>query len=296
MDITWENKFSQTLVGQIERIHKPTLDDFKHIVLSSKHPVIFTGIVAEWKAFSLWSLDYLNTVLGNKEITARASDNKIFTFDPEVGFTYPTKKMKFTDFTDWIVQKKKDDQYYYLQQYPMHTTLPELFPDIAIPDFIDKNLSLDTARWMGIPEMEIPDFIEKYLSLATIFWMSTNGNITQLHHDPVESVLCQVRGRKRILLFEPKQSSFLYPFPKHSKMPLPYLSQLNIDQTDIDKFRKFINAKYIECILEAGEILFFPSFWWHQVYSLDELNISVSFVWNTKIKKFFRRKLFKENK
>ncbi|BAY25371.1 JmjC domain-containing protein [Calothrix sp. NIES-2100] len=291
--MTVDNKFNQTTVSQIERIHKPTPEDFKSTVLSYKHPVIFTGIVPEWKAFTLWSLDYLNTVLGNKEITVRVSDNQIFTYDAEVG-VYPTKKMKFTDFTDLIVNKKKDNQYYYIQQYPIDTTFPELLPDITIPDIIDKNLSINTARWMGIPEIEIPDFIDKYLSLITIFWMSNNGNITQLHHDPVESVLCQVRGRKRILLFEPKQSSFLYPFPKNSKVP--FMSQLNIDKPDIDKFPQFRNAKYIECILEAGEILFFPSFWWHQVYSLDELNISVSFVWNTKFKKFFRRKIFQENK
>ena len=294
MNITVENKFNQTSVGQIERIHKPTPEDFKHIALSYKHPVIFTGIVAEWKAFSLWSLDYLNSALANKEINARVSDNKIFTFDPEVGVNYPTKKMKFTDFTDWIVNKKKHDQYYYIQQYPIHITFPELFPDIIIPDIFDKNLSLDTARWLGISEMEIPNYIDKYLSLTTIFWMSTNGNITQLHHDPVESVLCQVRGRKRILLIEPKQSNSLYPFPKHSKVP--FMSQLNIDQPDLDKFPQFRYAKYIEYILEPGEILFFPSFWWHQVYSLDELNISVSFVWNAKLKKFFRRKIFQKNK
>ncbi|QDL09655.1 cupin-like domain-containing protein [Brasilonema octagenarum UFV-E1] len=293
MNITVETKFNQTSISHIERIHKPSLENFKHTVLSYKYPVIFTGIVAEWKAFSLWSLDYLNSVLGEKKINARVSDHQIFTYDSEAGI-YPSKKMKFTDFTDWIVNKKKDNQYYYIQQYPIHTTFPELFPDITIPDLIDKNLSIDTARWLGITEKEISDYIDKYLSLSTIFWMSTNGNITHLHHDPVESVLCQVRGRKRILLFEPKQSSFLYPFPKNSKVP--FMSQLNIDQPDIDKFPQFRNAKYIECILEPGEILFFPSFWWHQVYSLDELNISVSFVWNTKLKKFFRRKIFKENK
>ncbi|MBP5971598.1 cupin-like domain-containing protein [Brasilonema sp. CT11] len=294
MNITVENNFNQTSIDQIERIHKPTPEDFKRIVLSYKHPVIFTGIVDEWKAYSLWSLDYLNTVLGEKEITARVSENQIFTYTPNAEKKYQTTKMKFTDFTDWIVNKKNDNQYYYLQGYPFHTTFPELFSDIKIPDIIDKNLCLDTAHWMGISEMEIPDFIEKTSSLATIFWMSTNGNITQLHHDFVESVLCQVRGRKRILLFEPKQSPFLYPFPKNSKVP--FLSQLNIDQPDIDKFPKLINAKYTECILEAGEILFFPSYWWHQVYSLDELNISVSFVWHTKLKKFFRRKIFQENK
>ena len=261
MNITAQNKFNQTSVNQIERIHKPTLDEFKQKIFSSRKPVIITGKINDWKAYSLWSVDYLNNVVGNKEIHVNFSKNQIFDFDPKVQFTMVSKKMKFTDFTDWIFQEKTTDEYYYLQQSPIKISFPELIPDIEVPDYIDKKLFIVTNLWIG-----------------------TGGNVSQLHYDMSENLLSQLRGRKRVLLFEPKQTSLLYPFPAHSK--IPHMSQLNIDQLDIDKFPKFQKAKYMECLLEPGEMLFIPAFWWHQVYSLDQLNISINFWWKTNFKEY----------
>ena len=107
----------------------------------------------------------------------------------------------------------------------MITTFPELAQDIETPDYVDKKL-----LWV------------------TNFWLGTHGNTTQLHYDLSYNILAQVSGRKRILLFEPKQISFLYPFPAYSK--IPHLSQINIDEPDIEKFPKFSKAKYIECVIE----------------------------------------------
>jgi len=260
MNITAKNKFAQTSVNQIERIHKPTLDEFK--IFFERKPVILTGKITDWKAYSLWSVDYLNNLVGDKEISVNISKDKIFTFDPQAQFTIVSKKMKFTDFTDWIVQEKTTDEYYYLQQSTIKITFPELVPDIEVPDYIDQKLFIVTNLWIG-----------------------TGGNVSPLHYDMSENLLSQLRGRKRVLLFEPKQTSLLYPFPAHSK--IPHMSQLNIDQLDIEKFPKFQKAKYMECLLEPGEMLFIPAFWWHQVYSLDQLNISINFWWKPNFKEYF---------
>jgi hypothetical protein len=124
MTINAQNKFDQTSLNQIERIHKPTLDEFRKKIFSARKPVIITGKITDWKAYSSWSVDYLNNVVGNQEINVNLSQNKIFTFDPQAQFTIISKKMKFTDFTDWIVQEKPTDEYYYLQQSPIKTTFP----------------------------------------------------------------------------------------------------------------------------------------------------------------------------
>lgn len=232
-------------------------------IFSSRKPVIITGTVTDWKSYSLWSIEYLNNLVGNKEINVNISPNKIFTFDPQAQFTITSKKMNFTDFTDWIVQKKTTNEYYYLQQSSIKSSFPELLPDI-----------------------EVPDYIEQKLFIIANLWIGTGGNISPLHYDMSENFLCQLRGRKRVLLFEPKQTSLLYPFPAHSK--IPHMSQLNIDQIDSDKFPKFQKAKYIDCMLEPGEMLFIPAFWWHQVYSLDQLNIAINFWWKTNFKEYLK--------
>jgi hypothetical protein len=261
MNISVKNNFDKTSLNQIERIYQPTLDEFKQKIFPSRKPVIITGKITDWKAYSSWSVDYLKNVVGHKEINVNFSKNKIFNFDSEIDFTVPSKKMKFTDFTDWILEEKTTDEYYYLQQSPIKDTFPELVSDIEVPDYIDKKLFIIANLWIG-----------------------AGGNVSQLHYDMSENLLSQVRGRKRILLFAPKETSLLYPFPAHSK--IPHMSQLNIDQLDTNKFPKFQKAKYIECVVEPGEMLFIPAFWWHQVYSLDQLNISINFWWKTHFKEY----------
>ncbi len=263
MNMRVENKLAPTSVNKIERIHKPTPEEFKHTTRSYRQPVIITGKIADWKAFVLWSMDYLNNVIGKKEVDVNVSKNKIFTFDTENEVILPQTKIQFTDFTKWILEEKKADEYYYLRQTPMKITFPELLPDIEIPSYIAKKLLMVTNLWIG-----------------------TGGNISPLHYDAAKNFLCQVRGRKRILLFDPKQTSFLYPFAMNSQMP--HVSQLNIDKPNIEKFPKFPKAKYIECILEPGEMLFIPTFWWHQVYSLEQLNIAVNFWWKPNFQDCFR--------
>ena len=263
MNINSKKDFDRTSVNLIERIHKPTTEEFKQKIFHSRKPVIITGKMNDWKASYLWSIDYLNTVVGNKEIIVNVSKNQRFMLDPEAGFTRVVKKIKLTELMDWIVQEKPANEYYYLVQSPIKITFPELVSDIEVPDYIDQKLLQVTNLWIG-----------------------AGGNISPLHHDLSENLLCQVRGRKRILLFEPKQTSLLYPFPAHSK--ILNMSQLNIDKPELDKFPKFQKAKYTECVLEPGEMLFLPAFWWHQVYSLDRLNISINFWWKTHFKEYFR--------
>ncbi|QSJ20133.1 cupin-like domain-containing protein [Nostoc sp. UHCC 0702] len=273
MNIAVENKLAQTSVKKIERIHKPTLEEFKQATHSYSQPVIITGKIAEWKAFSLWSIDYLNTVLSKKEINVSVSQTQRFAFEPENDYVLPTTKMQFTEFTDWILQSNKADQYYYLNQNPIETSFPELLPDIETPEYFNKKLFLVANLWIG-----------------------TGGNTIPLHWDSAQNLLCQVRGRKRFLLFEPKQTPFLYPFPVDSK--ISHMSPVNIEKPDLDKFPKFQKAKYIEDILEPDEMLYIPPFWWHQFYSLDQLNISVNFWWMANLKDYFApqsRRIFLKN-
>ncbi|WP_353931421.1 cupin-like domain-containing protein [Okeanomitos corallinicola TIOX110] len=263
MTINVEKNPEQLSVNSIARIHKPTKQEFKQATQAYSKPVIITGKIEEWKAFHSWSLDYLNGVVGDKELDINISNkNKIFTFDPDTGDTLSSTKMQFSEFTNWITQENKSDQYYYLQQNPIKLMFPELLPDIEVPDYISQKSFIVSNLWIG-----------------------TGGNTTPLHWDAAQNILCQVRGRKKLLLFAPNQTPFLYPHSVDSKAP--HLSYLNIDKPDFDKFPKFKEAQVIECVLEPGEMLFMPPFWWHQVYSLEQVNIAVNFWWKANLKDYF---------
>ena len=55
-------------------------------------------------------------------------------------------------------------------------------------------------------------------------------------------------------------------------------SQVDVDAPDEQRFPNFQHAKYMDCVLEEGEMLYIPVHWWHYVRSLDRA-ISLSFWW-----------------
>jgi ribosomal protein L16 Arg81 hydroxylase len=86
-------------------------------------------------------------------------------------------------------------------------------------------------------------------------------------------LFCQVVGSKYIRLYHPNESEKLYP----KSDLLSNTSEITkIDNVDEEKFPLFDSAKYVECILKEGEMLFLPKNYWHYVESL-ELSFSVSF-------------------
>ncbi|MDZ8066255.1 MAG: cupin-like domain-containing protein [Nostoc sp. DedQUE08] len=250
------SKHDFTTVSHIERIEQPTKEEFQRNFLSPRRPVIITGVINDWNALSLWTANYLTTLFSEKQVDISVSQNSIFTGDLENGFANLKQKMQFSDFINILASKDKFEKFYYLQQQSIPIEFPEILQDIKLPKYFDKKLFVDPTIWIG-----------------------SGGNISPLHYDAMDNLFTQVSNHKRFLLFDPQQTSSLYPFPATSK--IPHMSQINIEKPDLDKFPNFQKAKYFECIVELGEILFIPAFWWHQVYSLDnsnqELNISVNF-------------------
>jgi hypothetical protein len=255
-----KNKLSA--VETIQRIHQPEVGSFEKNFLSRHQPVIITGEIEHWQSLSKWNASYLNAVVGDKQVDINVSKTGIFINEMENYFSMVTKKMQFQEFMNLIMQKNElIDEYYYLRQQSITTIFPELAQDIDAPKYFNKKLLLFSNIWIG-----------------------SGGNISPLHFDTLNNFLVQVTGRKKVLLFNPQQTSLLYPFPIQVKRP--HLSQVNIDNPNLQKFPKFTKAKFLECILEAGEILFIPLMWWHQVYSLDQLNISVNFWWKAKFQEY----------
>jgi hypothetical protein len=92
----------------------------------------------------------------------------------------------------------------------------------------------------------------------------------RLHYDVDYSnvLLTQIHGSKRVILYGPDQSKFLYkvPFNTHSLA----------DVKDYEKWPALKYAKGYEIIQEPGDGLFMPSGWWHYNTYLDG-GISVAY-------------------
>ncbi|MGL5082972.1 MAG: cupin-like domain-containing protein [Microcoleaceae cyanobacterium] len=223
--------------------------DFLDHYYAKNTPVIFTGIMHNWNALQLWNPDYFKQNYGEVVVEVQADRNS----DPEYELNVDNhrKKVKFRDYIDWITQAGENNNYY----------------------IVANNGNFDRDEMKGLlQDIEIfPEYLDPQETKGRIFfWFGPAGTITPLHHDPVNLVLAQVLGRKRIQLIPPQQTPYLY---NH----LGVFSKVDLDNPDYQKYPLFRHIKPIEVILEPGEVIFIPVGWWHHVKSLD-ISISVSFI------------------
>ena len=65
----------------------------------------------------------------------------------------------------------------------------------------------------------------------------------------MDNLLVQVTGKKRVVLFSPRDASYLYLSGDKSQV-------LDIDQPNLETYPLFAHATRHECLLEAGDVLF----------------------------------------
>ncbi len=102
-------------------------------------------------------------------------------------------------------------------------------------------------------------------------FMGYRGNITRMHRDSVDNLLCLYRGKKKVTLYNPNDEKFLYLYKNKNNY-----SKINIENIDYKKFEKICKAKQYVTELNPGEILYIPFEWYHHVKSYGS-NIAVSF-------------------
>merc|ERR1719427_835225 len=78
-----------------------------------------------------------------------------------------------------------------------------------------------------------------------------------------------IEGRKQIRLYSCEHLQQLYPNPLGSKGKT-IQSQVDCDSPDLEKFPLFNEAVCHFAVLQPGDMLFIPAFWWHQVTSLSD--------------------------
>ncbi|NJN86722.1 MAG: cupin-like domain-containing protein [Leptolyngbyaceae cyanobacterium SL_7_1] len=118
-------------------------------------------------------------------------------------------------------------------------------------------------------------------------WVGPGGHTSCLHYDPMDGILMQLYGCKKILLFPPSQTYNLYPIPvykqlRHGLKLRAVYSQVYPETPDFQVFPKFASAlpHGLEVVLHPGEILFLPAGWWHEVTALgDGVVCSVNRFW-----------------
>jgi hypothetical protein len=245
--------------SQIERVGRLSRERFTRDFLGRSRPVVLTNALRDWKALSAWTPEALGRRFRTRAVSVDASRDGVFRYDPVAGPVFATETMAFGRAVSLICERVVTGKKYYLKQTSIADVLPELQRDFQTPRYVGTN------------------------DAAAHLWLGAAETVTPLHYDWANNLFAQVRGRKRVTLFSPAQASRLYPFP--ASAPHPHLSRVDIEAADRARFPRFRKAVSRECVLDPGDLLFVPAFWWHHVRSLD-VAISVNFWWAPRLAQY----------
>ena len=251
--------------GQVPRIKPPSRTEFNNEFVRPQKPVVIVGANRHWKAHSAWTLEYLRSKIGRNKIRVKQSPTNLY---PDLFSGVPTQhvEVEFGEYIDLIASNAPDrnkkylsgDETTILSNYKvLNPVLAPLRDDFDPPEYCDR----DKIKTIG-------------------FWLSAQGVVASLHYDydGSHNLNIQVKGKKRVLLFPPHQG--LYPFSGFNQSHGAYnFSQVNIIHPDETRFPAFRAAQCFEAVMEEGDMLFIPSFWYHAVFHEGQVNINVNFWW-----------------
>ncbi|CAK8690606.1 unnamed protein product [Clavelina lepadiformis] len=206
-------------------------------------PVLMKGAVQDAPAFHKWSDDYFLDHAGSNEtvfVENRKKENRT-----TGGFEIP--------FHDYIKNYLTEDIY-------MVNGVPQfLRPDIELPAPLQCSL------------------VMKSLTDA-VMWFSSGGTKSVLHNDDLDNVNCLYRGKKQLVFINTHElnNDWIRNVIDH---PGNSYSDVDVDAVDYVKYHSLANTKYAVVNMTAGDCLFIPTSWYHQVNSHGN-NLAVN-IWFT---------------
>lgn len=111
-------------------------------------------------------------------------------------------------------------------------------------------------------------------------WLA-NQVTTATHFDMSDNVHCVAAGRKRFTFFPPEQLPNLYVGPLDLMWAGLPTSLVKVAEPDLVRFPRFADAWAVAetAELEPGDAVYIPNLWWHNVESLEAVNLSLNYWW-----------------
>lgn len=212
-----------------------TAKDFHKRYFKNPQPVVFKGAAKEWPAFNKWSPNFFKNNYG---------ETKVILFDASVkglesNKISETSLVNFKEFIEMMQAGSKE----YVRFCPILDKNPELLKDIDN----DWLLNFSNSKPKG--------------SKHQLFIGGKNTS-TSIHSAVGSNLFVQIHGRKEWFIYDTYYNPLLQPKVDNSIFFRSGVSSKKPDEI-------FKKAKGWHVILEPGDILYNPPFFWHEVHNLD---------------------------
>lgn len=244
------------------------------LVVNRTTPLVIKGLVKNWPMTktaddSKASLDALANMASPQYVfvnSANASSKGRFFYNDE--FTdknFTQSPIPLPDFIDQLKNRvaeptDKAAPFLYMASTSVDYCFPEFRASHSLPGDLELSLSSPLiSAWFG------------------------SESVAATHFDVPNNIACNVIGRRKFTLFPPAQVANLYVGPLDFTPAGQPVSLVNINEPDFSQFPRFKNAisEGFQVTLEPGDALYIPSMWWHNVESLNTLNLLINYWWSS---------------
>lgn len=236
------------IVGQVDRIKDLTLGEFKARYRDNK-PVVLEGVAKDWAVRSVMTPENLKNMFGDVTVNCRETDNEVDLYFGDDSFGVTRRKyVKIKDYIDLICGKDSfEERPPYLANIDFDLPegrqyLQQLKSLLAFPDYFQDNSTGSTFS----------------------LWIAAPGQKSTIHNHNYHTLITQIYGTKSCLLYSPDQHDALdarYVNPKCWGSPV------DPQQPDLEKYPRFKEARALEAVLDEGDILYVPIWWFHHLFA-----------------------------
>ena len=242
----------QPLAEPVQRLAYTGSQQMDTLVLGRK-PVILTGALESWPAFTTWNPQYFRERWGDRSLPAHETK-----WEGQVPYlSLNAEKATKKTLSEFVEGASGPDYDLYVHQLEAAKSFPGSDADLTFGDLIEQAPGATALK----PNV----------------WMGTPGTRSGLHFDSADNLIAMFYGGKAFMLVDPSAPKQLYPFHH-----CPTKSQIDPAKIDWARFPQLRQAKIYLDVLRPGELLFLPYGWWHYFTALElTINANCWFYWKS---------------
>lgn len=252
-------------------------DRIPNEVYTSTEPIILKGLVKEWPLVKAGlestesAINLLKSHYSGKPAPVYFAEagTRRFAYNEDISrLNFETRKADINQVLDEILNHLHDEN-------PPVRYIASNIIDIFFPTLKTENdLAFNADHFTRNP-LELADPLRG-------IWIG-NKTLSPCHYDAQSNMTCCVVGKRKFTLFPPEQIHNLYPGPLELNPGGPAITLVDFDNPDFEKYPRYSNAISAGQIaeVEAGDAVFIPCMWWHQVEALSPFNVLINYWWNT---------------
>jgi hypothetical protein len=238
-----------------------THDVFYREFIDKRRPCVVRRAVLDWPAFKLWrSSEYLCEKIGNPDVVVQVGPLVEYPNaarrNPELLSRMENSRttLSFKEFMSQLASGQRGHCVLHASPVRPGSVLEPLIHDFGGFSFLTNPRP---ARDQGD---------------ARVF-MYRDAYTDWHFHSTDESLMCQVKGRKKVMLLPP--DSKIFQTLNAIAGNVGYIYDL-----DADRFPTIREFRPLVVTVEAGDALYIPTFWWHAAESLDaEWGVTLARCW-----------------